>query len=428
VKKRLFVLSVDSLFYEDIPWLADCPHFMEIFSQGTRTAGMYSTYPTMTYVAHSTILTGCHPDAHGIYHNEKVQVQNKHPDWHWFRRELKVPTFLDVAKKAGYTTSALNWPVTGADPSIDYLVPEIWAEEFDGDSRPRFISACSPGMELLFDKYRGVLRWKEQPELDIFGVNCARDIICARQPEVMLLHLSYLDSARHRNGVFADKAREALIACDERFGMLTDELRSQGIYDDTNIVIIGDHGHLPVNQVFHPNIRFVAAGLIKLKGDGTVEHWDCYCHSAGLSCQVVLADPGDREVRERAEQVLSEMTGDEALGCEQIIGKQALKEQYHLEGPIDYVIEGRLGTAFGNNCTGPEILSTDNRDYKLSVASHGHLPEKGPQPILFAAGPQIRKNVLLPKGRLLDEAPTFARILDLELPGAQGRPLTEIIV
>jgi predicted AlkP superfamily pyrophosphatase or phosphodiesterase len=423
-KKRLFVLSVDSLFYEDIPWIRECPHLMDIFSQGSRIKGMRSTYPTMTYVAHTTILTGCHPDRHGIFHNEKVQVGNKHPDWHWFRGEIRRPTLFDEAKKAGLGTAAVNWPVTGADPAIDYLIPEIWAEEFDGDPRPRFEKACSPGMMDLFNKYHRVLRWKEQPELDIFGLSCTLDIIREYRPELILLHLSYLDSARHKNGVFAEKAKEALAACDERFGHIVRALEEAGVREKTNFVVIGDHGHRPVRQVFNPNIRLVKEGLIRLGHDGTVASWDAYCHSAGLSCQVTLADPADGKIRQRLLRVMESMVSDESLGCEQILCREELKSRYHLEGPIDYCIEGREGTAFGNNCTGEEILSACNRDYKLSVSSHGHMPEKGPQPILFAAGPGIRDGVELPAGDLIDEGPTFAKILGLEMPSAQGRAIS----
>ena len=47
-----------------------------------------------------------------------------------------------------------------------------------------------------------------------------------------------------------------------------------GIYDDTNFAVISDHGHLPVKQVFHPNVLFVQAGLIRVGEDGTIRDWD----------------------------------------------------------------------------------------------------------------------------------------------------------
>ena len=89
---RMFILSVDSLFYDDMEWLKDCPNFMEILKRGSQVKRMRSVYPAMTYAAHATMLTGCYPDRHGIYHNEKVQIDNPFPDWHWRREELKVPT------------------------------------------------------------------------------------------------------------------------------------------------------------------------------------------------------------------------------------------------------------------------------------------------------------------------------------------------
>ena len=43
-----------------------------------------------------------------------------------------------------------------------------------------------------------------------------------------------------------------------------DILREQGTLDATNFCVMGDHGHLPVKQVFHPNILLANEGLITL--------------------------------------------------------------------------------------------------------------------------------------------------------------------
>ena len=119
---------------------------------------------------------------------------------------------------------------------------------------------------------------------------------------------------------------------------------------------------------------------------------------------------------------------DEACGCEQIIDKKTLKEQWHLEGPFEYAIEGRLGTAFGNKCTGELFQPTDNRDYKLSVSSHGHLPTKGPQPTCFMAGPQVKAGQVLDNCLMIDQAPTWAALLGAEMPQAQGQVLKEFLL
>lgn len=426
MKKKLFVMSVDSLFFDDLEWLRECPNLYGLYQRGSVVRKMKSTYPAMTYVAHSTMMTGCHEEKHGIYHNEKVEVGVAHPGWHWYRRELKTDTIFDAAKAGGYTISVINWPVTGGDKSVDYLVPEIWSDQVDGDPRPRFLTVCSEGMGELFDRYRHLLRWKYQPELDDFGVACLKDIIKDHEPDVIMLHLSYLDHARHSFGGFAPQARHALMECDRKIGELMDILREKGTFEQYNFCVMGDHGHLPVKQVFNPNILLVKEGLIELDGEGRVRDYKCYIHSAGLSAHVVLKDPEDARVKRQVEELLSGWVKRPEYGCEQVFNKEEMKK-LHLIGPFDYAIEGRLGTAFGNNCTGPLICPTDNSDYKLSVSAHGHLPTKGPQPIFFAAGPDIKEGVVIERGDLIDEAPTYAAILGVKMPWAQGRAMKEIL-
>ncbi len=426
--KRLFLLSVDSLFWEDMEWLEDCPYLYDILQNGSQVKRMQSVYPAMTYVAHSTMLTGCHPDVHGIYHNEKVEIDRQFPDWHWRREELKVPTLIDYAVKEGYRFSVVNWPVTGADDNIAYNIPEIWSDLPDGDGRPRFMSVCSPEIEKLYDKYSHLLRWKYQPELDEFGVCCLQEVIEEHQPEVIMLHLSFLDHARHGYGTYSEEAYQALIECDKRFGRIVEQLKRLGLYDQTNFAVFGDHGHLPVKQVFNPNVIFRNEGLIELDEKGLVKSWKAYCHSAGLSTHVVLADPTDDAVRAKVEEVMAAMVRDEKLGCEQILDKKTFKEVWHLDGPFDYVIEGRPGTSFGNLCKEPMIMGTDSSDYKISVSAHGHMPTKGPWPTFFISGPQIKQGVVLEEGHLIDHAPTWLAVLGIDMPTAQGRAIKELIV
>ena len=92
--------------------------------------------------------------------------------------------------------------------------------------------------------------------------------------------------------------------CDRKIGELMDILREQGTLDKTNFCVMGDHGHLPVKQVFNPNILLVREGLIQLDETGMVKDYKCYIHSAGLSAHVVLKDPEDQEARTKVESLL----------------------------------------------------------------------------------------------------------------------------
>ena len=71
MRKKLIVLSIDSLFDEDMELLKTLPNFKKILEQGSYVkGGMRSVYPSFTYPAHASIITGTWPMYHGIFHNE----------------------------------------------------------------------------------------------------------------------------------------------------------------------------------------------------------------------------------------------------------------------------------------------------------------------------------------------------------------------
>ena len=62
------------------------------------------------------------------------------------------------------------------------------------------------------------------------------------------------------------------------------------------------------------------------------------------------------------------------------------------------------------------------------MSTHGHMPEKGPQPIFLAMGPDFQKGMAIEKGEIINAAPTFAKVLGISLPDADGRPFDEIFI
>ncbi len=422
---KLIVLSVDSLFDEDMDQLAGLPNIGRLIRRGSYVrGGMRSVYPSFTYPAHASIITGCWPQAHGIYHNERLNVGGPSPGWYWFHRDLKRETLLDAAHRAGLTTACVGWPCMGGAQNVDWLVPEIWPPTAEEDPRPVLASAASPDMLApggVLERHWHKLRKTKQPHMDHMMVGCACDIIRRYQPDVMFIHLSHLDHTRHANGVHGPAPEMAVIQNDDWFGRIEEAAMDAGVYEQTNFAVISDHGHLPVKQMFNPNVLLAQAGLITLDDDGEITGWRAYCNSTSLSCQVVMKDPGDDETRAELEALLTRMRRTYEYGVEAVYTREEVLTEQHLDGAFAYVLEGARSTSFGAACTGPAIVTPDNSDYKFSVSSHGHLPHKGPQPVFLVAGPDIRPGVALPRQRIIDEAPTFARILGFPLPQAQGR-------
>lgn len=430
MSKKLIVLSVDSLFDEDIPFLKTLPNFGKLLNKGSYVdGGMRCIYPTFTYPAHASIITGTYPEFHGIYHNEKLDVGNPSPDWFWFHNDLKVDTVPDIAKRHGFTTASVGWPVMGGDPNIDYLVAEIWPETAETDPHDIFKASSSKNImeDGIFERHYHKLRKTKQPYMDFFMVGCACDIIHQYQPDVMFIHLAHLDHTRHANGLHGSMVEQAIVVNDDWLGRLMEATMDVGLYDDTDFVVLGDHGHLAVKQMLNPNVLLVQAGLITLNQNGTISDWQAYCNSTSLSCQVVMKNSQDTRTRKALEKLLYAMRETPEYGVESVFTKEECQREWHLTGNFEYVLEGTVSTSFGPGCVGPILVKPDNSDYKFSVASHGHLPHKGAQPTFIVSGPSFKENVTIPRQRIIDEAPTFAKILGFTMPSAKGRVLDELL-
>ena len=140
-----------------------------------------------------------------------------------------------------------------------------------------------------------------------------------------------------------------------------------------------------------------------------------------------MKDPGDTETRNTLEKLLYQMRRTHEYGVECVYTKEELQREHHLTGDFEYVMEGTRDTTFGNACIGEVLVQPDNSDYKFSVSSHGHMPHKGPQPVFMMAGPDVKRGAVTGRHRLIDEAPTFAKMLGISMPKACGEAMLELL-
>jgi predicted AlkP superfamily pyrophosphatase or phosphodiesterase len=427
MKNKLIVLSIDSLFDEDMAFLKTLPNFGKLLKKASYVeGGMRSVYPTLTYPVHASIITGTWPQVHGIYHNEKQDPGNPKADWYWHYKDLKTETLLDVAKRSGFSTSVVGWPVMAACPNVDYLVPEIWSFNESEDIYSLFAKNSSANVMDIITRHCHKIRGMHQPYLDFFMVGCATDILRKYRPDVMFIHLAHLDHARHGSGLKNKMVEQAILANDDWLGRIMEITMDTGDYEHTNFALISDHGHLEVDQVFNPNVLLAENGFITLDAEGKIKDWTAYAQSAALSCQVIMKYPADNKCRKLLESLLYEIRATPEWGVESVFTKEEVKREYRLSGNFEYILEGKA-TVFGPALTGSILIKIDNSDYKYSVATHGHLPNKGAQPVFIISGPDIKENIVIQRKHIIDEAPTFARILGLYMPSLEGCVLEEFL-
>lgn len=440
MEKRLLVISADAMVEEDLAYLSTLPNFKRYLSGGVKAERVRSIYPTLTYPAHVSILTGCFPNKTGIVNNIVFSTDPACNDWEWDAGPIRVSDIFAAAKKGGYSTAAVLWPVTGNNPNIDYLVNEIWMPH-EGDTLDSCFRGSGSSEEVLEiirhnEKYLPGTYWKTgqenfaiHPIFDNFGIKCACEIIRKFKPEVFFIHTSPLDNIRHQYGVFSDKLPREIRRIDEQIGEICEALDDAGVLADTNLVLISDHGQLTADRVVNVNILLKDAGLLDLKEDGQLcDDWKAYCQATGMSAYVYLHDPTDKAVYEQVYSLLQNWASAGVNGFDQVFTSEETNAAEGLDGDFSFVLESDGYSGFDNACTGPYVKSNLHENYRYSHGKHGYLPDKGPQPVFVGKGPQLASGgVTVPFCRLVDEAPTFAALLEVSMPEADGRPILDFL-
>ena len=200
-----------------------------------------------------------------------------------------------------------------------------------------------------------------------------------------------------------------------------------GMEKDTDIFLVSDHGQREVRRNISVNVLLAENGFIRLDENGAIVSWDAYCLSNGMSAVVFLRDKNDPDLFQRVHRFLNDLLAQEVYGFSRVYTEEEARSEEHFGGPFSFVLETDGYTSFGDYLQRPLVRDLSNEDYRFGTATHGYLPSTGPQPILLAKGPSIRENVVLSGNHIVNEAPTYAKILGTELPGADGKPILEIL-
>ncbi|MRH41741.1 sulfatase-like hydrolase/transferase [Aquibacillus halophilus] len=427
---HLIVISFDCLSSLDIPMLEELPNFKELLEKGAHCKNVETIYPSVTYPCHATIVTGRFPNRHGIINNTFLQPGASSPDWYWHRKYVSGTTLYDEARKAGMKTAALLWPVT-AKAKINYNMPEIFANRSWQHQIPVSLANGTPLYQLEMNRKFGKIRkGLNQPELDDFVLESTVDTITAKKPNLLLVHFVDLDTQRHYHGFSSEEAIAAIRRHDVRLGKIVEALKEAGIYQDSTIVALGDHSALNESKAIKPNVVLKERGLIKIDENNKVLSWQAYCKSCDGSAYIYVKDEHDLETKHTVHGLFESLVEDSNSGIERVLtGEEAAAKG--ADGNAFLLIEAQRDYYFKEYLTGEfidEITDNDVKEGRYTHASHGYSPEKDNYTtVLMAAGKGIKPNTTIPSMHLVDEGPTFARLLGLDLGDTDGQSIDELL-
>jgi predicted AlkP superfamily pyrophosphatase or phosphodiesterase len=391
-----------------------------------RDSGSYAKvafppYPSFTYPGHTAMVTGDFPARHGITANEVFDPTAPEPRWFWYASDIQVPAIWDVAHQAGLTVGAVSWPVSAGSKSIDWEFPEF---PTTASGYKQFRKYTSPGLLAEIEAVTGSITNAGQlntAKWDNLIAAAAVDIIEQHKPNLLLVHFIESDHAQHLGGRSAPNLTETLQRIDNHIHQVIEATKKAGLYEQTTFIVLGDHGFADIKQAIAPNVLLVQNGLITLE-DGKVTDWKAITQHTGGSAAVYVKDPKDTATLEKVHAILQEHSVDSSSNrLYQIVEKEQL---VRLGGPRDaaFYLEGELGNMFSGASTGEFLRRAPLK------GNHGYLPTKpGLQTGFLLAGRGVKKGVVLDSVRLVDVAPTIAKLLGLTMKDTDGHALKEVL-
>lgn len=419
--KHVILVSIDGLppdayLRPDELGLA-VPALRAMKDDGVWSAGARTVYPSVTYPAHTTIVTGREPAQHGMHGNAVFDPTDPGTRGRLYAEDIRVPTLWDATFSAQLPTALINWPVTiGADAHL--LFPEVWPPIVPADPKLERALASAGLIDRVERRFPGTRRALEATEgRDDALVNLTVTVILEDRPALLLLHLLEVDKASHRSGPWSREANAAIERADAALTRIVQASRDAETWKNTALVVVSDHGFVAVRKRSRPGVRFPEAGLVDLDPEsGKIVSWRAALAGTGGQLYAYLKDPNDAEAKARLAALLHEMAASpEATGVARVQTAREIRAKGGDPNAV-FSIEAADGVSFAMGYAGALLEDTSYRGH------HGFDPALATMnaSMLFY-GPPIGKGKIL-DARLIDVAPTIARLFDLRFDSA-GRAI-----
>lgn len=404
--KHVVVITIDGFrpdFYLDSSW--HTPNLKSLMKSGVYAKGVNSVFPSMTYPSHTTIVTGVWPAKHGVYYNNMFEPNGPTGKNYWNDTSIKVPTLWSLAQNKGLKVASLLWPVA-ADAPVMYNIPDIGS--LGEDVREKFSKPEGFVADLKKDVFNNAARIEYGKDHNVAAI--AAYVIKKDQPNLMTIHFFSVDHYEHEQGRQGPLVQAAVSDADSSVGIVVNALKDAGIWDNTVLIVTGDHGFVNVVTSVNPNLWLIKAGLIT---DVKKDEWKAQFFSVGGSTYLYLKDRNDTETLNAVKKMLADLP-EEQKKLFRIIDRKQL-DKIGANPEVAFALSGENGTSFGNSMKGEAIKPGKG-------GSHGYFPDfQQIRTGFVAVGPGVKKGNVIQEMNLRDIAPAIAKMLNLPLQTADGK-------
>ena len=385
------------------------PNLRAFIADGAYASGVHGVLPTLTYPSHMTLMTGTSPAKHGIYANTTFDPfgRNEH-GWYWYAEDARVATLWTAAAAAHLRTANVYWPTSVGAP-ITYNLPQIWRTGTDDDLKlQRALS--TPGLEQELSsplgRYPGGM--DETVTDDEVRARFAVRLLETKHPDFITVYLTGLDTEEHKSGPFSARSNEVLERLDTVVGTLR-AAAERAAPRRATVCVVSDHGFAAVEHDVNLYVAFREAGLFTADDANKISSWKAVPWPAGGTAAVMLADPGDAEVRAEVAALLDRLARDPGNGIERILDHDEIVRAGGFPDAA-FLVSFKNGYEVGTAFSGPLISGPSN------LGMHGYLPDHPElRSSFFIVGPQVAAGRSLGEIDMRRIAPTLAKILRISL-------------
>lgn len=399
------------------------PNLRRLAREGAVGERLTVSNPSITWINHTTLVTGVNPQKHGVLFNGLL-VRQPAPfppvieQWRDKADLVRVPTVYDIAHKAGLTTAQVDWVAILNSGTINWEFLEI--PRAGGEIERELVQkGIATAQEIAtFSKGKNIA-WR-----DMIWTEAACHIMRTRKPNLLLFHVLTTDAINHANGPGSQASHTAFAYADRLVGDLLKSVEDAGLKDKATVLIATDHGFKKVSKVVYPNVALRKAGLIQIDKE-QVSACDAYVMAQGGMAFVYVTDPARRATL--IPQLRELFTGTE--GVDKVIdGNEGpslgMPTPAENPGMGDLILFAKAGYAFQGKSNGEETVAVSTN----YLGTHGY-PSSDPEldGAFIAWGYGIKPGVKVPRVRNLDIASTIAELLGVKLGDVDGAPIREIL-
>lgn len=439
ISSYILIVSISGLKADDLgnsdKYGLRIPTIRSLQANGASAVAVESVYPSLRNPAHASIVTGVYPADHGVTSdypfNELMGVQSDEP--YWLAKEIKTETLWDAAKRGGFVTAAVGYPLTaGAD--IDFNLPFAFDDSEIADidvainrslskqliNPPDLLDKLGPElMSIPFSADKKLKDLAGNQRIDQFKADTAALIIEKHSPNLIMVSFDSYAKALKRYGVQARETMLALEFIDEQLKKILKA--ADRLANELTVFVISDYGFMGVEKTFNPNVVLAKKGWLSTGGKGRITSWRAIAQTFGGSAAIFLRDPNDKRTMAEIQELFDEIYKKPESPIWQILTPQDTVKLGADPRAILY-LDAAPSYTMSPRANGPVISAASDR------AAHGYLPSRsGAFATFTVSGKGIKPGARIEYGRLIDVAPTAARLLGLELPTARGRVYTEVI-